>query len=368
MKKGIVTQNRDALMSSEIFEKHRYKLTLTGHKLLIGLIQSIDHEAKIFGEVGYDIYGLFKFLNLENRNDRYDVVREAFEDIVRNPLIIRAGEKKWAGMPWLSYEFDKEQSSFVKIEFTEKIKPYLLDFQKYIHLKGRYITAFSSDYAITLYPVFRWILEAKHGKHELDFQRLKEITFTDDPKKHPAYNTNKSATNNFLRKVIGVQMNPKTKKIEILKDSPLLEINEKSDLAVSVVDFVKDGRKYTGVKFHVTGKTAQKKTTAVQKVPDSKLAHYRIPLQGLYEDMHAYNKKAKAAGQNEMTIQDYVDMAGYFLKGDGYAYKKMTAKEQQEAIKSRELRSKNQELDSQKRLWSTEPISEVFSRMKNQKN
>jgi hypothetical protein len=358
MKKGIVTKNRDALMSSEIFEKHRYKLSLNAHKLLIGLIQNNDHMNKIFPEVGYDINGLFKFLGVENRNDRYDVVRLAFEEILNNPLKIRVSEKKWSGIPWLAYEFDGDESNFVKVTFTPKVEPYLLHFQKYIRLKGRYITAFKSDYAITLYPVFRWILEAYHGKHDVLFQRLKEITFTDDPKVHPAYNTAKNANTDFLRRVLGVSMNRKTKKIEILKDSPLLEINEKSDLVVNVVDFVKQGRKYTGVRFHVTSKTKkQQKNGPMHKIPDDPLANFRIPLKNLYENMHDYNKGALAGGEKTLTIQEYTDKMGYYIH-NGYAHKKMTEKEREELIRAREKKEKK------KRSYETESLADIFDRVR----
>jgi hypothetical protein len=361
MIKGIATKNRDALMSSEIFEKHRYKLKLNSHKLLLGLIQSIDHDAKMFTEVGYDIQGLFKYLHLENRNDRYDVVRECFEDIVKNPLIVKTSEKKWWGAPWLSYEFDENQSQFVKIEFTPKIRPYLLDFQKFIHLKGRYITAFSSDYAITLYPVFRWVLEAYHGKHDLSIVRLKEVTFTDDEKEYPAYNVGASATKNFLYRVVGVKMDTKTKKIEIIKDSPLWEINEKSDLAVHVVGFVKSGKKYTGLKFHVVKKDAKQKVEVVHKVPDGNMAQVRIPLKDFYETLNGYNKRAKAANQKELNVHEYAEMGGYYIHSN-FVHKKMSDTERKDAIKVRDAQVIIKQEKEQKRTWKTEGIKEVFAR------
>jgi hypothetical protein len=367
MEKGLATENRNALMSSEIFEKHRYKLSLNAHKLLIGLIQNNDHINKIFPEVGYDIHGLFVFLGIEKRNDRYDVVRRAFAEIMENPLEVRYHEKKWSGVAWLSsYEYDESESSYVKVSMNPKIDPYLLHFDKYLSLNGKYITSFKSDYAIRLYPLFRWILEAKYGKYEITIQRLKEYTYTDDPKEHPAYNTHASATNNFLRKVLGISMNQKTKHIEILPKSPILEINENTDIVVNVTGFAKKGTKYTGVIFNVNTKASAKaladpQKQRVHKVSDVKSVQISIPLKDFFEGMHMYNKQAKETGNKELNIHEYADMTGYIIHSNS-AHKKMSDKERQEAIRARDTQTIIQQEKEQKRSWKTEDIKEVFAR------
>lgn len=323
----IVTKNRTSLVSNEVFDKHRYHLSLNGQKVLYGLAQCIDHSEDMFREFEIDIRGLFEYLGVENRNDRYNVVREAFEDIVKNPLMFKHGPKKWSGFPWLSYEFNEEEGVYVKVSFTEKIKPFLLGLNGYIKVKGKYICNLSSTYAAWLYPVMKMVNEKYYGEHVISIQRLKELTFTDDPNEHPSYNKSASANSMFIRRVLGMRRDPDTgewvyAKGKKSKFTPIEEINEKTDLNVSI-EVLKTGSKYDRVRFYVTMKDSTKKKKRFGPGGSSNERQYTLSL-GSPEKMktsvpikHVY-EYAKAAG---MSVQEYLKRTGYYQKGDR-AYRK----------------------------------------------
>lgn len=332
MKNFKPTKNKTALISNEVLEINRYNLKLNSQKLLFGLAQCVDHTINMFPKVEIDIKGLFKYLEIENVGERYNIIRDAFFDITEHPLQIKKSEKNWSSIPWMSVKYNEEDSNFVKINFHEDVKPYLLQLKEYTKIKGLYISKLGSHYSTWLYPILKMIQTKYFGKHEITIKRLKELTFTDDKKKYPAYNTSKTANRDFLRRVLGITKNRKTKQFEIISNSPLWEINEKTDIAVSIIEITKDRNKYKGVLFHVTSKAKALKSSNVDK---SKFvttidktgitAITRVPLKTVYQ----------FASNSNMSVQEYCDKAGYYIKGN-FAYKKMTAEEYQKMIKIRE--------------------------------
>jgi len=349
------TKNRIALVSNEVLETHRYKLGLNAQKLLIGLAQSIDHTIDLFPEMQVDIHGLWEYLGITHREDRYTLVRDALFEITKNPLQIVVSEKKWSSIPWMSVKYDESESRYVRIKFHEDAKPYLLKLNEYTKIKGLYVVKLNSAYATWLYPILKMVQTKYHGRHEISIQRLKEYTFTDNPKENPAYNTNRNSNNNFLKRVLGIVWNTKKQEFEIVENSPLWEINEKTDITVAV-DIVKERQKYVAVSFHVVSKytdeqkAIQEKTgiknSYVNEIPKEGLqAQTRIPLTTVY---------ALAKAQNT-TVAELCERLGYILK-DGYAVKKMT-KEQYEKMQ------KAKEKEESKRGYRQMTIEEVIRNM-----
>lgn len=346
------TRNRTSLVSNEVMEVNRYNLKLNAQKMLIGLAQCIDHTNDLFGDIQVDINGLFKYLEIEDRNDRYGLVRDALFNITENPLQKKVSDKKWSSIPWMSVEYDEEDSHFVKIHFDDKVKPYLLELKEYTKIKGIYIAKLGSHYATWLYPVLKMIQQKYYGKREISIQRLKEYTFTDDPKENPSYNTAKSATNNFLKYVIGVQWNTKTKSYDIVKNSPLYEINEKTDITVSV-EMVKDGKKYVGVLFHVASK--YQKEIAAKPVDKSKFVGV-IPKDGIEGELRYPIKSVYSfAKALNITVQEYCEKLGYRISGN-FVYKKMSKEDYERKIKEREAKEK----DENKRNYGQKTIFDLI--------
>lgn len=278
------SKNRTSLISNEVMMKHRYELSLNAQKVLFGLAQSVDHTLDLFGEIEIDIHAFFDYLAISHRNDRYEVVRDAFKEIAKNPLQFSTEDaRRWSFIPWMVVSFDKDDSDHVKIKFTEEAKPFLLQLNGYVKIQGKYITALGSPHATWLYPVMKMIEGKYYGQHVLSIQRLMEYTFTEDKKEHPSYHNLKNGKNNFMSRVLGLKKS--SAGYTIIEDSPLGQINKYTDITVSAQP-LKTGLTIDRIAFVVQSKKEMKKPLpekAQPKYGETQNMAFRVPMSQLFE-------------------------------------------------------------------------------------
>ncbi|MBK5247719.1 MAG: replication initiation protein, partial [Peptostreptococcaceae bacterium] len=271
------TNDRFAKVSREILDKNfRTNLGLHAQKLLYGLASCLDESETMFPAFDIHIDGLFKYLNIENTNERYKIVREAIGEIAKNPLEYRVNEKKWGFLAWFSMaKFDAENSNYVTIRFGNDVKPYLLGLKEYCRLDARYYIDLSGNYSMWLYPLLRNVANKREPFMELSLKEIRELTYNE---KTPAYNPEKSkdANRDLLRCVLGIEkkrgakyyspIKTVTKDGEIKQSGAIAEINDKTDLYVEC-DVIKQGRSISLVRFNVQFKTDtfQGKRKAIRK-------------------------------------------------------------------------------------------------------
>lgn len=271
------TKDRFAKVSKEILDKnYRTKLGLHAQKLLYGLASCLEESETMFPEWQIHIDGLFKYLNVENSNKRYEYVRDAIGEIAKNPLEYRVNEKKWGYLTWLSMaKFDEESSSYVTIRFGNDVKPFLLGLKEYCRLDAQYYIELSGNYAMWLYPLLRNVANKREAYLELTLKEIKELTYNE---KTPAYNPekNRNANADLLKRVVGIEKKQGSKyytpveKVttdgEIKESGAIAEINDKTDLYVEC-EVLKQGRSIHTVRFNVLFKadTFQGKRKAIRK-------------------------------------------------------------------------------------------------------
>lgn len=347
--------NRPARVGAEVYEKYRYRMTVHSQRLLLGLAQSLDLTLDLFPEWHIDIRSLFDYLGIENNNQRYDIVRQAFNEILESPLLYKINEKKWGGYSWFEYvEFDEEDSYFVKVKFTDKVKPFLLNLSRYVELKPRHYIKLSSLYANWLYPPLKAQIHVsqKHFKPGtitewvVPIARLQEFTFTDSDKSY------EESPARFLKSVVGIYKSRATGKWELVQKNvanskhsgSLAEINEKTDLLVSA-EGIKRGKTYHSVRFWIQLKEVEEKE--VKKRIDENKAKARNPKQtALFDDkvsevvnatkaketkiinkmhiseIHKLVNSSNAAG-DKISVEQFAKQAGYVIKGEwAFRYEK----------------------------------------------
>lgn len=271
------TKDRFAKVSREILDKnYRMNLGLHAQKLLYGLASCLEESETMFPSFDIHIDGLFKYMNLQNNNRRYEIVRESIVEVAKNPLEYRISEKKWGGWSWLSmWKFDVDNSNYVTIRFGNDVKPFLLGLKEYCRLEARYYIELSSNYAMWLYPLLRNIANKREAYLELSLKEIRELTYNE---KTPAYNPDKNRNANaaLLSRVVGIEkkrgakyyspVETVTKDGEIKQSGTIAEINEKTDLYVDC-DVLKKGRSIDSVRFNVQFKTDtfQGKRKAIRK-------------------------------------------------------------------------------------------------------
>ena len=301
------TKNRTSYLSNEVMMKHRYELSLNAQKVLFGLAQSIDHTLDMFGEIEIDIHAFFDYLGINHREDRWQVVRDAFKEIAKNPLQFSTEDaKRWSFIPWMTVHFDSTDSMHVKIRVTEDAKPFLLQLNGFVQIKGKYITALQSPHATWLYPVMKMIQGQYYGQHILSIQRIMEYTFTDDKKENKSYHDPKHGKANFLTKVLGLKKSGDS--YTIIENSPLGQINKHTDITVSAQP-LKTGLKIDRIAFVVSSKRPKKEENKANPPAESpkygevnKMA-FRMPAASVFE-------LAKETGQ---TVDALMKQMGYTM-------------------------------------------------------
>lgn len=272
------SKDRFVRISREILDKnYRTKLSMHAQKLLYGLASCLDTNDTMFPEWDIHIEGLFKYMNIESSNKRYEVVRDALFEIGRSPLEYKANSNKWGMWSWFSMvKFDSNNSNYVRICFSEQVKPFLLQLQEYCRLDAKYYINLSSNYSMWLYPLLRNVANKRSPYLELSLDEIRELTYNEDT---PAYSpdTSRDANRNILKAIIGLErkrgekyyspITRKNNKGQIKEVGTIAEINQKSDLYVEC-DVLKRGRSINAIKFHVQFKsdTFQAKRKRIRQV------------------------------------------------------------------------------------------------------
>lgn len=320
MKKYTPDLVRNSHLSNDVFEKSQIRLSLRGKKTLYGLIQSVDPTGELFGEeMTFDIRAFFKMLDIEGDNNRWNIVRDCFVEIAKSPMLdISEDSRHGVIVQWVSkLQWDADKST-VKLRFTEDIKPYLHQMKGYIKLKGKYISNLDSNHAMSLYPLMKVVLGKHRGRKIYTLEELMLATNTHDKKLNKSYHHPVAGKGNFMRKVLGIKRNSKTKQYDILQPykekssgslitPPLAEINIKTDVNVTCQP-VKDGQTVVAFLFVVRESTPlSDKVALVEKIKV-----------GIELHTPQLIKLAETKGFDD--VEEYARSEGYLVL-DGKAYK-----------------------------------------------
>lgn len=287
-----IKKQETAVISNHVFDNMRYKLSTHAQRLLYTIASNLSKDDELFPEMELFMPDMFALLGVENQHDKYKIVREAFIEIVKNPLekdasyINRAGNytAKWLFIPWFGLEYDEDIDQMIRLTFGRKAKAYLLQLKEhFVQIKLDYLLKLPSEYSTYLYPLIKshYDRNKAHSKvviFELSIMRLKQWTYVEemttyDPKK------NKGANTDFLRKVIGIKRDAKTKKWDFTINKyktktgertkyagSLWEINENTDLKVTAIA-LKTGYAYDRVEFTVTSNKPERKKVPYKPRP-----------------------------------------------------------------------------------------------------
>lgn len=326
------SKNNYSKFSPELFNKnYRTKLSLYAQKLLFGLAASIKEDLELFPEWEIPISGLFKYLNLsEDNNARYYVVRDTIKEIASSVLEFEVSAKEWRYLPWFAdASFASDKSEYVHIEFSPKVKPFLLQLKEYCLLEARYYIDLSSEYALWLYPLLRNAANKRYSYLELTLEEIKKLTFNEktdtyNPKKNP------SANKDLLKWVLGIVKDSKSGEYVFLKKKDkngeyyeagaLWEINNKTDLKVSC-KVLKTGRAITSVMFNISFKrgafAGKKKTTEkINSTQETICQIEEIKMNNLFPTSVTKSSVYELAKALNLTIEDTLKKTGYKLEGN----------------------------------------------------
>lgn len=322
--------------SAELFNKqYRTRLGMYAQKLLFGLAASLGNDVDLFPTWEIPISGLFKYLNLsDENNERYKIVRDTIREIANTALEFEISDRNWRYLPWFNYaDFDEKNSNYIHIEFSPKVKPYLIQLKNYCLLQAKYYINLSSDYSLWLYPLLRNVVNKDDPKLILSIDDIRKLTFNEntptyDPKKNAA------ATKDLLKWVIGIEKKrgsvsytPRViaKKGKNVETGTIAEINDKTDLLVTC-QVLKQGRSISHVVFNVAFKqdTFQGKRKAIRKAhrtlysnqADQEARIEEIKANNLFETAIPISTVKELANSMGLTVKECLKKNGYTQVGD----------------------------------------------------
>lgn len=204
----------------------RYKLTLKEQKLIAWLCSRIRPEDRCFYEQSIKISELCEKVGVKSKNI-YGDIEETTKSLIQRALEIYSIENKsLLQIPWLSHAEYLYEERVVKLCFSPKLKPFLLDMRELFTVFDlELVKKFNSVYSIRIYELLKQY--QKIGEREFSFESLRWMLGIED-NEYKMYGHLKS---------------------KVIKKS-VEEINEKSDLFVSFRE-IKAQKKIVSIIFSV---------------------------------------------------------------------------------------------------------------------
>lgn len=208
-------ENKVVRVSQELYQldKIRWRMSTLGYRLLFAISQSVSSiEEEILPDVGFDKQSLFKYLGLDNNNDKYNRLAETLAEVGQNMLQFatkkKNGAQVWQGYTWITAYNLAMDEKYVQICINPKVRQFLMQLNKYACIQPKYYLKLSSDYQNWFYPYFKNYVKLHQWKVSIDDLK-NALELTESPTYDP--NKNKNANERFLSDVIGIRINDKVK-------------------------------------------------------------------------------------------------------------------------------------------------------------
>jgi hypothetical protein len=231
--------NRNVIKVEHSLNTARYSLTPVETDLILKMVAEIKNEDEDFKPYSFKVTDLEAYFGkqLDRRT-----LNEMARNLMKKPLTIDKGKDGFLVCNWVSSFEYKAKIGLIELAFDPKLKPYLIQLQDELYLKGdlRNILQLPSEYAKRIYMLLKqWELKGSLEVDIPDWQRILEV-----PKSMKSYG-------NFKIKVLDVAER---------------YINEKTDLTVSY-EPKKTGRKIT----HLIWTIRTKPSTKREQLPKFKV-------------------------------------------------------------------------------------------------
>lgn len=264
-----VARNTSALMAKDMFmPTNRLNLSVYSRKLLFAMIANLDRDASEFGIHKEDIKVFFRYLGIEKTNKKYNIVRDAFFELL-DCKFQRRKEKSWYGVNLMSMvEFDEQKSSDILYKFNQDMAPYLLNLTEFLKIDLIYSNNMKSDNALSLYPYFRNVVNRDVNFLTLTFQQIVELTGNEEKKSYrfcrdlsidekEREKINKTVRGNITRHILGLSSTKYKDTYDTIPKKGIGEINDVSDLFITAKPYLVSG-KIEGFKFFIEFKKDNK--------------------------------------------------------------------------------------------------------------
>lgn len=223
MKKDyIVTKSNYFIMNTS------YDLSLEEQKIILTLASMVQPDDEEFKVYKFRIADFMELLGVQDKS-KYTEVPKITKELMKKVFEIEEGNKL-IQVAWLSSAVYEKGSGYVELEFSPRLKPYMLQLGTlFTQYKLSNILSMRSKYSPRIYEFLKANEFKKQGYIEIEIVELRRLLKVED--KYPLYA-------DFKRKII----------IQTQK-----ELRKVSDISFEFEE-IKTGRKVTSIKFYIKSK------------------------------------------------------------------------------------------------------------------
>lgn len=292
-----------------------YDLSLEEQKVILTLASMVNPQDEEFKPYKFKISEFMELLGVDTKT-KYVEIPKITKELMKKVFEIRE-ENKIIQVAWLSSAVYEKGSGYVELEFSPRLKPYMLQLKDlFTRYRLANILNMKSKYSPKLYELLKANEFKKQKFFEIDIDKLRELFKADDI--YPLYA-------DFKRHII-----IKTQK----------ELKKYTDIAFDFEE-IKTGRKVTSIKFIIKANEAtynkpvedlphleSKNTPKEEKPLESKLEPLRAIMDKSITNLEIKKIYDAGKGNLEKIIKIYYyakdkevdNLVGYMIKllKDGY--------------------------------------------------
>ena len=218
-KNYLVTKSNYFIMNSS------YDLSLEEQKIILTLASMVQPKDEDFKPYKFKINDFMELLGVETKT-KYTEIPRITKELMKKVFEIKEG-KKITQVAWLSSATYEKGSGIVELEFSPKLKPYMLNLNTmFTQYKLANILSMKSKYSPRIYEILKCNEFKKQGYMEIEIEELRKLLKADNI--YPLYA-------NFKQKLL----------IPTQKD-----LNLMSDISFDFEE-IKTGRKVTALRFYI---------------------------------------------------------------------------------------------------------------------
>lgn len=241
-----------------------YDLSLEEQKLILSLASLVHPDDENFKPYLMRISDLMELFGVESKT-KYSQIPKLTKGLMKKVFEIQE-ENKIIQVAWLSSAEYVKGSGVVELEFSPKLKPYMLQLkEKFTQYQLANVIRMKSKYSPRLYEILKANEFKRQGYEIVEVAELRRLLKAENI--YPLYA-------DLRRKII---------------DRALKEINQMSDIFIEYEE-IKTGRKVTALKFYIRAQKTLQKQKAIHP-PTQPGQNNNYPL---------LNDKFKAAGLNSI--------------------------------------------------------------------
>lgn len=201
-----------------------YDLSLEEQRIILTLASTVQPDDEDFKPYKFKISDFMQLLGIEDKS-KYSIIPKVTKELMKKVFEIENGNKI-TQIAWLSSAEYEKGSGIVELEFSPKLKPFMLGLKEfYTSYRLKNILELKGKYSIRMYEIIK----------SNEFKKVAEITVDELRKILKADKGSYLVYQNFKNRII----------IQAQK-----ELKEKTDISFDFEE-IKTGRKVTALRFYI---------------------------------------------------------------------------------------------------------------------